>query len=102
MLYEYLCDRCQTVTERSLPVSSAPALGAKHPCKNCGGDARRVISGSVSFEDAKLKADVHKYPIESISFTGLEGCERGPKGGSMITSPTHRREVCARNGLGWL
>lgn len=106
VLYEYRCTNpdCQAVSVRSLPIRRAPAEGSAHPrpCPVCGAVRRRVLSlGSITFEEARLKEEVHKYPFECFTHTGLAGCRVGPHGGSVIESPAHRREVQRMNGLGW-
>lgn len=98
MIYEFLCDDCGHIRERTYPAALIPRIGTAVRCQ-CGGTARRVLSSGITFESAKLKHATRGYPFLNFAQVGLEGCAVGPNGESVIESPSHEREVGKRNNL---
>lgn len=94
LLYEFKNDQGDVI---ELPFDPAvvPSIGeqVEHP-PGSGNRYTRIFSGAQI--DAGAAAIVHQYPYESVSLEpGWPGCKTGPRGGQVVRSRQHEREIMA-------
>lgn len=83
------------VINLSASMKNPPKIGARKKIK--GVMHERILPTGYQL-DADLKNKVSGYPYESQSIEpGWKGCERGPRGGAIIKSRQHEREITAQS-----